>query len=159
MLPKEKPKCQTSHKPFNLKLAPLFRVELVKFENDKCLLLFDMHHIISDGTSLKILINELSSLYNNNNLEDLQLTYKDFAVWENNNIKSIMFDNSKNYWLSQFKDEIEPLNLPTNYSRPAEKSYKGSKVYATLDLELTNKINELKLCILLFTTSFTDNYI
>lgn len=132
-------------KPFNLKLAPLFRVELVKFENDKCLLLFDMHHIISDGTSLKILINELSSLYNNNNLEDLQLTYKDFAVWENNNIKSIMFDNSKNYWLSQFKDEIEPLNLPTNYSRPAEKSYKGSKVYATLDLELTNKINELAL--------------
>ena len=78
-----------------------------------------MHHIISDGTSLKILINELSSLYNNNNLEDLQLTYKDFAVWENNNIKSIMFDNSKNYWLSQFKDEIETLNLPTNYSTPA----------------------------------------
>lgn len=132
-------------KPFNLKLAPLFRVELVKFENDKCLLLFDMHHIISDGTSLKILINELSSLYNNDNLEDLQLTYKDFAVWENNNIKSIMFDNSKNYWLSQFKDEVEPLNLPTNYPRPAEKSYKGSKVYATLDLELTNKINELAL--------------
>ncbi len=132
-------------KPFNLKLAPLFRVELVKFENDKCLLLFDMHHIISDGTSLKILINELSSLYNNDNLEDLQLTYKDFAVWENNNIKSIMFDNSKNYWLSQFKDEVEPLNLPTNYPRPAEKSYKGSKVYTTLDLELTNKINELAL--------------
>lgn len=132
-------------KPFNLKLAPLFRTQLVKFENDKCLLLFDMHHIISDGTSLKILIDELSSLYNNENLEELPLTYKDFAVWESSNIKSHTFDESKNYWMSQFKDEIPLLNMPTNYPRPAEKSFKGSKVYKTLDSELTNKINELAL--------------
>lgn len=129
-------------KPFNLNNAPLFRAELVKFENDKCLLLFDMHHIISDGSSLKILINELCSLYDDETLENIHLTYKDFATWENDNLKNNYFDESKNYWISQFKDEIPLLNMPTNYPKPAEKSFKGSKVYKTIDSELTKKINE-----------------
>lgn len=127
-------------KPFNLNKAPLFRTELIKFENNKCLLLLDMHHIISDGTSLQIFIKDLCALYNNETLENINLTYKDFSVWENNTLNSNMFDDSKKYWLAQFKDEIPVLNMPTTYPRPAEKSFKGAKVYKTINTEITKKV-------------------
>lgn len=128
-------------KPFNLNTAPLFRAELVKFENDKCLLLFDMHHIICDGTSLQIFIKELCSLYNNETLTNVTLTYKDFAVWENDNLKGNTFNNSKKYWISQFKDDVPVLNLPTNYPRPVNKSYSGAKIYDKINKDITEKIN------------------
>lgn len=130
-------------KPFNLNTAPLFRAKLIKFENDKCLLLFDMHHIISDGTSLQILIKDLCALYNNDNLEKINLTYKDFAVWENENINTELFENSKNYWISQFNDDIPVLDIPTNYPRPSKKSFEGAKIYKTLEKDLTNNIYEM----------------
>lgn len=130
-------------KPFNLNIAPLFRAKLIKFENDKCLLLFDMHHIISDGTSLQILIKDLCALYNNDNLEKINLTYKDFAVWENENINTEVFENSKNYWISQFNNDIPVLDIPTNYPRPSKKSFEGAKIYKTLEKDLTNNIYEM----------------
>lgn len=130
-------------KPFNLNIAPLFRAKLIKFENDKCLLLFDMHHIISDGTSLQILVKDLCALYNNDNLEKINLTYKDFAVWENENINTELFEDSKNYWISQFNEDIPVLDIPTNYPRPSKKSFEGAKIYKTLEKDLTNNIYEI----------------
>ncbi len=130
-------------KPFNLNTAPLIRAELVKFENDKCLLLIDMHHIISDGTSLEILVKDLCSLYNNEKTDNVSLNYKDFAVWESDHLKNNRFEEDKKYWINQFNDEVPILNLPTNYSRPSEKSFKGSKIYKTLDANLTTQIHNL----------------
>ena len=66
-------------KPFDLSKAPLFRVKYLKFTNNKTAILFDMHHIISDGTSLSIFADELIKLYNNISLPALKITYKDFA--------------------------------------------------------------------------------
>lgn len=75
-------------KPFDLKSAPLFRAKLINFENNKSLLLLDMHHIISDGASLQIFMKDLCDLYNENTLDNINFTYKDFAVWENENLKN-----------------------------------------------------------------------
>lgn len=130
-------------KPFNLKKAPLFRAELIKFENNKCLLLFDMHHIISDGTSLNILIKDLCSLYNGQNIDEPLLNYKDFAIWENDNLKKDTFFKNKEYWINKFKDNLPILNLPTDYPRPTKKSFKGKKIYKTLDKDITKNINDL----------------
>ena len=69
--------------PFDIKAAPLLRVQLIKVKQDKQLLLMDMHHIISDGYSMNILFNELVDLYHGNDLPLLEYTYKDFAVWQN----------------------------------------------------------------------------
>ena len=68
--------------------APLFRTKLVKLENNKMLLLLDMHHIISDGTSLSILLQELCDLYNNKELKEKQIDYKDFTLWEKEQFES-----------------------------------------------------------------------
>ena len=130
-------------KPFNLKKAPLFRAKFIKFSSKKSALFVDFHHIISDGTSLAIFIDELCKLYNDETLPELKITYKDFAVFENNNLVSGKLQEAENYWINQFKDDIPVLNLPTNYSRPATQSYEGSKIFASIDLETKKKIDTL----------------
>ena len=128
-------------KPFDLSKAPLFRTKLVKLENNKMLFLLDMHHIISDGTSLGILLQELCDLYNNNTLIEKQIDYKDFTLWEKEQFESEEFKSSKEYWVNSFKDEIPLLNMPTTYTRPSVQSFEGSNYHVTLSNEIFNKIN------------------
>ena len=128
-------------KPFDLKQAPLFRAKFISFTNNKYALFIDMHHIISDGSSLTIFVDELCKLYNGETLSDLSITYKDFSVWENNKLKSPEFKESEDFWVNQFKDDVPVLNMPTNYQRPAAKSFEGDKVYSCISSELTEKLN------------------
>jgi len=131
-------------KPFDLSKAPLLRAKLVKLEKNQNLLLFDMHHIISDGTSMQILINELCKLYNGESISPLEITYKDYSVWEQNNLKENKLNKSQKFWVNQFKDDDIPvLNLPTNYPRPTVQSFEGSNIYKELDKNLTEKLNTL----------------
>ena len=128
-------------KPFDLSVAPLFRVKLYKFENGKVLMLIDIHHIICDGTSLIILIKRLCDIYNNNSLpKEDKIDYKDFAVWENNKLNNNKFNEAKEYWVNKFKDEIPSLNMPTNYTRPSIKNYEGDNIKTKIDSKLTNEI-------------------
>ena len=130
-------------KPFDLSIAPLFRAKLIKLDNEKVALFLDMHHIISDGTSLSIFVDELCKLYNNKTLNKLNISYKDFAVWENGKLSSDAFKEAESYWISQFSDDIPVLNMPTNYPRPAIKSYEGNKVYSEINEEITKKLNNI----------------
>lgn len=130
-------------KPFDLSQAPLFRAKFIKFDNQKSALFVDMHHIISDGTSLAIFTNELCKLYNGESLPELEITYKDFAVFETNCLASGKLQEAEKYWLNQFEEDIPVLNLPTNYPRPASQSFEGNKVFACIDLETKQKIDTL----------------
>ena len=112
---------------FDLEIAPLFRVKMVKV-SEKTYLLIDAHHIISDGLSMRILIREFAHLYNGNKLEPLELQYKDFAVWQNELLKSHNMKKQEEYWLNSFKDEVPILNLPIDYERPAMQSFEGNSV-------------------------------
>ena len=129
-------------KPFDLSKAPLFRAKIINLNNGKALLAIDMHHIISDGTSLSILVNDVCKIYNNEEIPALKIDYKDYSVWENNKLKSGDFQEAENYWINQFKDEIPVLNLPTK-PRPAVQSFEGNKIYAVIDKLNTKKIDEL----------------
>ena len=128
-------------KPFDLSKAPLFRAKLIKFANKKSALFVDMHHIISDGTSLSIFTDELCKLYNDETLPELKLTYKDFAIFENELLSTGKLEKAEKYWLEQFKGEIPVLNLPTNYPRPAVQSFEGKKIYTSINKDITKKIN------------------
>ena len=130
-------------KPFDLSKAPLFRTQLVKLDNKKSLLLLDMHHIISDGTSLNILLQELCDLYNGETLSTKELEYKDFTVWEQSQMTTDNFKEQKEYWINQFKDEIPLLNMPTSYPRPSVQNFEGSNYHAKLSKEQFSKINLL----------------
>ncbi|WP_434293864.1 condensation domain-containing protein, partial [Clostridium botulinum] len=129
-------------RPFDLGKAPLFRAELLE-DNKKIYLLIDMHHIISDGVSMNILIKEFKDIYNGKNLEPLKFQYKDFAAWQNNFLKSDLMKKQEEYWLSRFSDEIPVLNIPTDYERPAIKSFDGDSISFKVNEEITEKLREL----------------
>ncbi|WP_313559736.1 non-ribosomal peptide synthetase, partial [Ruminiclostridium cellobioparum] len=130
-------------KPFNLDRAPLFRVCLAQMGEKRNAVLFDMHHIVTDGISLGVLVKEFSSLYEDRILNPLTIQYKDFAVWQNNLLKSINIKKQEEYWLNIFKDNIPVLNFPTDYSRPSIQSFNGDSASITLDKNISLELRKL----------------
>ncbi len=129
--------------PFNLAKAPLFRATLVIQNNQTATLLVDMHHSISDGSSINILLKELSKLYNGRTLEDNPITYKDFSEWEKTHFLSSEFTESEKFWLEQFQDELPILHMPTTFERPVTQSFEGNSFHFEIDKKLKNKIAKL----------------
>ncbi|NBI30602.1 non-ribosomal peptide synthetase, partial [Chengkuizengella marina] len=129
--------------PFDLSQAPLFRVKLIQTALEKHLFVFDMHHIISDGTSMNLLIQDFIQLYEGIDLPDLRIQYKDFAVWQNEMFATKEMEKQKQYWLAQFSDELPVLNLPTDYMRPSIQSFEGDHLHFKLDKMITTKLGEL----------------
>lgn len=121
-------------KPFDLSKAPLMRVELVQLEEKKYVVLFDMHHIISDGVSMNIFAKEFMDLYRGAELEPLRIQYKDVAVWQQSYVKSEAYAKSEAYWLEQFKNEVPLIELPTDFPRSGSQTFVGQK----FDYMLTN---------------------
>ncbi len=127
-------------KPFDLSRAPLFRAKAVNLSNGQMLLLLDMHHIISDGISLKIFMQELCSLYNEETLPSKNIDYTDFCIWEEEQFKTEEFNKKKEFWVNKFKKEIPLLNMPTTYPRPSMQSFEGKDFRVNLSKEMFNKI-------------------
>lgn len=120
-------------KPFDLSKAPLFRACIHVLANNKCVLFIDMHHIICDGESIAIFVQELCKLYNGESLSENHLEYVDYSVWEQEQLNTDTYKQSESYWLKQFKDEIPILNMPTTFARPNIQSYDGAKVYGKIE--------------------------
>lgn len=129
-------------KPFDLENAPLLRVEIHYIDNNQTLLLFDSHHIIMDGVSLEILIKNFFSIYNDFPMSKSPIEYKDYAVYEKEFLNSDDIKKSEKYWLTRFKNyDFESLNLPYDYTIPANRGYIGNKIYNTIDSNLFNRVN------------------
>ncbi len=129
--------------PFDLSKAPLFRAKAINFKNKETFLLLDMHHIISDGASLSILLQELCDLYNGKSLLEKRIDYKDFSIWEQEQFKTEKFNESKEYWLNQLSGNLPVLNMPLKAPRPSVQSFEGSSYYSQLPKEIFIKINEI----------------
>lgn len=130
-------------RPFDLKIAPLFRVRLLRLEKDKHLLMLDIHHIISDGVSMNILVEEFTKIYQGRELEDLRIQYKDFAEWQNNLLNSDVMKEQKQYWLKCFEDQVPVLNMPTDFPRPTVHSREGDYIEFNIDRSLTGALKEI----------------
>ncbi|MEC0530926.1 amino acid adenylation domain-containing protein, partial [Bacillus sonorensis] len=129
--------------PFDLSQAPLFRVRIVKISDERHLLLVDMHHIISDGVSVNLLIREFGELYNNRTLPALHIQYKDYAVWQEKFKKGDTYKKQEAYWLKQLEGELPVLDLPADHTRPPVRSFAGDQVAFTLDEKLTSGLHQL----------------
>ncbi len=130
-------------KAFSLSKAPLLRVGLVKINHKEHILMIDMHHIISDGTSMGILTKEFMEIYDGKELSELRMQYKDFAIWQNELLKSGEIKKQEEYWLKAFSGEIPVLNMPTDYQRPSIQSFEGDNVNFQLNEELTDKLKQI----------------
>lgn len=130
-------------RPFDLSQAPLFRIGLVKLGTKKNLILFDIHHIIADGTSTAILVNEFIEFYQGNRLPELKIQYKEYAVWQNRLVTENYLQKQEEFWLKMFHDEIPILNLPLDYPRPELQSFIGDSIYFETEPELTVLLKKL----------------
>ncbi|MEE4564878.1 amino acid adenylation domain-containing protein [Paenibacillus polymyxa] len=119
--------------PFNLEQAPLFRAGLIEISPEHHILLLDMHHIISDGTSINVLIQDFIHLYAGDTLPSLRIQYKDYAAWQREQQQSERYQEQEDYWLNTFAGELPVLDIPTDYPRPAVRSFEGDVLEFTLD--------------------------
>ncbi|HLP61991.1 MAG TPA: amino acid adenylation domain-containing protein, partial [Candidatus Deferrimicrobium sp.] len=132
-------------RPFDLSKAPLLRVVLRKEEDNKQLLLVDMHHIISDGLSMEILNRDFMDLFHERPLTRLRVQYKDFAHRQNSLKIKEKITQQKTYWLEVFAGEIPVLNLPLDYPRPAIQSFEGGNTGFVIGKEETSGLKQLAL--------------
>ncbi|WHX35229.1 non-ribosomal peptide synthase/polyketide synthase [Paenibacillus polymyxa] len=129
--------------PFDLTKPPLLRIGLIEVAEDRHILLFDMHHIVSDGISTALLFDEFSRLYRGEELAPLRIQYKDYAVWQHSEAYGQMLQPQKEYWLEQLSGELPVLELPTDFPRPAVQSFDGRTVKFYIEKDRTEKLKEL----------------
>ncbi|MEH2235450.1 condensation domain-containing protein, partial [Nostoc sp.] len=134
---------------FDLEVAPLIRCSLLQISATEYVLLLTMHHIVSDGWSMGIFSQELSSLYqafctgNPSPLAELPIQYADFAIWQRKWLSGEILENQLNYWKQQLSGAPELLQLPTDRTRPGIQTYKGKRHRFSLKQELTQKLQKL----------------
>lgn len=132
-------------RPFNLEEAPLFRVAVLSVGEQKKLLIIDMHHIISDGKSLRILIKEFIDLYNGKKLVPLLFNFKDYSEWENLESDENKIVKQKAYWLKQFCGDLPILNLTTDHPRKKNKKYIGDTIKIKTDETMLKELVHLSI--------------
>ncbi|SFL37620.1 amino acid adenylation domain-containing protein [Gracilibacillus orientalis] len=138
---------EETHKPLELEKPPV-RFFLLKSGEDKHVFLFISHHIMIDGRTTEILINDLKNLYemksNEYTLETAdEYNYIDFAIWETDYFASEEYKNSLNYWRQQLEGEIDPIDLPKDYARKNESNRIGDRVLKTIPSESLKGINNI----------------
>ncbi|HEX7773911.1 MAG TPA: condensation domain-containing protein, partial [Pyrinomonadaceae bacterium] len=128
-------------RPFDLATGPLLRVKLLHLGTDDHVLSLTMHHIVSDGWSMSVLIGEIGSLYEafskdeSPALPELPIQYADFARWQHEWLNGDVLATQLDYWKKQL-DDVATLKLPTDHPRPLIRSHRGSKHPFTLPREL-----------------------
>jgi amino acid adenylation domain-containing protein len=113
-----------AHTPFRLDRGPLLRTTLLRLSPREHLLLVTMHHIVSDGWSLGVLVRELRALYAGGELEPLPLQYRDYAAWQRESLQGERLETQFDYWRQRLTG-ASPLDLPVDRPRPATRSHRG----------------------------------
>jgi amino acid adenylation domain-containing protein len=128
-----------ARQPFDLAAGPLFRVTLIRTEPDRHLFVLVMHHVITDGTSMRILLEELSAGYRAEltgepaSLPPLWMSYGDFAVWQQDWMSGEELERQLSYWREQLKGAPRVLALPADRPRPARLSSCAARARVTID--------------------------
>jgi amino acid adenylation domain-containing protein len=134
VLPGEKAEqllAEEAARPFDLAAGPLLRASLLRLSDSKWVFAFTMHHIISDGWSMNNLLNELLLFYKGCSTgtkeypAPLAIQYKDYAAWQQEQLKGDDFEAHKSYWLQQLEGELPVMQLSGARPRMAMKTYNG----------------------------------
>ncbi len=125
---------EEAQRPFDLTHGPLFRATLLRLNAAEHVLLFTMHHIISDGWSMGVLIKEVTTLYEAfsagqpSPLAELPVQYTDYAVWQREQLQGEILEEQLQYWREQLAGAPVLLELPTENPRPPVQSYRGAQL-------------------------------
>ncbi|WP_162551297.1 non-ribosomal peptide synthetase, partial [Paenibacillus tepidiphilus] len=128
---------------FALDQAPLLRAGLLRLAEERHWLLWDMHHIVSDGVSLHLLVSDLMAAYAGEELTPLRIQYKDYAVWQQGTLGIEQMQEHEAYWLSAYAEEAPVLELPADRTRPAVPSSEGGQVHAQINADVAEGLKQL----------------
>jgi len=134
---------------FRLDLSPLVRARLLRLGDEDHVILFNMHHIISDGWSMGVLVTEFVALYRAavegrpDPLPPLAIQYLDFAIWQRDWLQGETLQRQLDYWRDRLAGAPPVLPLPTDRPRPPAQSYRGATFDVTLPADLTAELYAL----------------
>lgn len=137
---------------FDLSKGPMLRAKVLELGEEQRILLITMHHIVTDGWSMGIMIRELGALYSachageRSPLEELEIQYADYAVWQRKWLQGEALKRQLSYWKRQLEGAPAVLELPTDRPRPPIQSFRGESQSLVLSAELTERLKELGRC-------------
>jgi amino acid adenylation domain-containing protein len=132
-----------AERPFNLSQGPLLKLKMLKLAGEDHVMTFMMHHIITDGWSLELLVDEFVALYEAygngrvSSLPELELQYADFAVWQREWLQGEVLDEGLRYWKRELSGELPVIEFPGARPRPKAPSYKGDELMFVIPSEIS----------------------
>lgn len=129
-------------RPFDLQQAPLIRAVLIRTDKEEYILAYDIHHIVSDGTSAEIIISELAKYYNGESIEPLKYQFRNYVAWQKRVNESEEYQKHKNFWIEQLS-EAPALNFPLDFPRPATQSFRGRSIREYIDSEILSNLKRI----------------
>lgn len=140
---------QQVHRNFDLTRGPLFRVNLICLGPQEHVLVLNMHHIVSDDWSLRVLMQELGQIYaaylrhEPSPLPELPIQYADFSLWQRRWLQGEMLERQLAYWRKQLAAMPTLLELPLDHPRPPVQSVHGSRIDLHLSADLSSQLQRL----------------
>ncbi len=140
---------EEARRPFDLSGGPLFRAQLLRLDERDHVLALAMHHAVSDGWSVGVLVRELRELYaafaegRPSPLPELPVQYADFAAWQREWLRAEVLDEQLAYWKGRLGGAPPVLELPTDHPRPAVQRHRGARRERTLPAELRGALLHL----------------
>ena len=135
--------------PFDLARGPLMRAQLMRLGDQDHVLCFTLHHIVSDGWSMDVLVREVSALYRAFGADDpaelpeLPVQYGDFAVWQRNRLGGSVLEKDLAYWTERLAGAPPLLEIPTDQARAAVQSASAGNHHFTLPLDVSRGLRAL----------------
>jgi amino acid adenylation domain-containing protein len=137
--------------PFDLTQGPLLRIALIQVTERESVFVIVMHHIISDGVSMQVLLDEFALFYQAHVqqkspcLESLPIQFVDYALWQQKWLEAGEKERQLAYWRNHLGDEHPILQLPTSHLRQPATSYRAGRYRFDLPLDLLGKLRQLAL--------------
>lgn len=136
-----------ANEPYDLTKGPLFRTTVLERSKQHSILVIAAHHIVMDMWSLAIIVNEISQLYLNTDVNftflPLRYRYTDYVAWQNELLQNSAGEKMFSYWAKKLAGSLPVLELPTDFARPPVQTFNGKIRSLKLGLELTDKVKKL----------------
>jgi hypothetical protein len=140
---------EEARRPFDLSHGPLWRASLLRLGEGAHVALFTMHHVVSDAWSMKVLVDEVATLYTaylrgeGSPLPELEIQYADYACWQRQYLTDSVLEKHLAYWKKQLAGKLPVLDLPPDYPRPSDPSHRGAAKSFSLPAELSQSLRDL----------------
>ncbi|HEX3249416.1 MAG TPA: amino acid adenylation domain-containing protein, partial [Pyrinomonadaceae bacterium] len=130
---------EEAQRPFDLSVGPLLRAQLLRVTDEEHVVVVTMHHIVSDGWSMNLLVREVSRLYEayrsgqESPLPELPIQYADYAAWQREWLNGEVLDRELSYWREQLAGAPPVLELPADHVRPPVQTFRGARQSFVID--------------------------